>query len=474
MDFAADRRRRACASKLEAFFDERILPAEHIFEEQIAAGETPGTTPPIMEELKAAGREAEGLWNLFLPRDRARRRADQPPVRAALRDHGPQPVPRSRGVQLLGARHRQHGAARAVRHRGAEATGGSTPLLEGETRSAFSMTEPAVASSDATNIATRSRRDGDEYVIDGRKWFTSGAMSPRCELLIVMGVSDPEAATHRRQSMILVAARHPGRRDPALDARARLPRRSPRRPRRDHLRRRPRPARRTCSATRARASRSPRRASARAGSTTRCARSASPSARCRMMVGGVQRARLRRADRRPGRDPPVDRRRADRDRAGPPAGAEDRLADGHGRQPGRARSRSRRSRSSRAELASWVVDHAVQAFGARRRHPGLHPRRADRPRADPADRRRARRGPPRRRSRDAEIAAAERASLGRRREPRPAAPRCRPPAQAAATAGRRSAAPRRSPAGPAGRAQAILAAVGRRGRSQHAVDVGML
>ncbi len=78
------------------------------------------------------------------------------------------------------------------------------PLLEGRTRSAFSMTEPAVASSDATNIATTITRDGDEYVINGRKWFTSGAMSPRCDLLIVMGVSNPDAPTHKRQSMILV------------------------------------------------------------------------------------------------------------------------------------------------------------------------------------------------------------------------------------------------------------------------------
>jgi acyl-CoA dehydrogenase len=78
------------------------------------------------------------------------------------------------------------------------------PLLDGTIRSAFSMTEPDVASSDATNIATRIERDGDDYVINGRKWWTSGAMSPRCELLIVMGVTDPDAERHRRQSMILV------------------------------------------------------------------------------------------------------------------------------------------------------------------------------------------------------------------------------------------------------------------------------
>ena len=84
------------------------------------------------------------------------------------------------------------------------------PLLEGEIRSAFSMTEPEVASSDATNIATRIERDGDDYVINGRKWWTSGAMSPRCTLLIVMGVTDPEAQRYRRQSMILVPKDTPG------------------------------------------------------------------------------------------------------------------------------------------------------------------------------------------------------------------------------------------------------------------------
>src|SRR5947208_15935593 len=84
------------------------------------------------------------------------------------------------------------------------------PLLDGTIRSAFSMTEPEVASSDATNIATRIERDGDEYVINGRKWWTSGAMSPRCELLIVMGVTDPDADRHRRQSMILVPRDTPG------------------------------------------------------------------------------------------------------------------------------------------------------------------------------------------------------------------------------------------------------------------------
>ena len=155
------------------------------------------------------------------------------------------------------------------------------PLLEGEIRSAFSMTEPEVASSDATNIATRIERDGDEYVINGRKWWTSGAMSPRCELLIVMGVTDPDAERHRRQSMILVPKDTPGRRRAAARLRcsATTTGRTAATPRSSTTTSACR--RRTCSARRATASGSPRSASARAASTTRCGRSGWPSGRSR-------------------------------------------------------------------------------------------------------------------------------------------------------------------------------------------------
>ena len=155
------------------------------------------------------------------------------------------------------------------------------PLLEGTIRSAFSMTEPEVASSDATNICTTIDRDGDEYVINGRKWWSSGAMAPRCELLIVMGVTDPDAERYRRQSMILVpttprASRSSARR--ACSATTTAPhgghaeiiyRRRPR-ARVEHPRRR-----------RATASGSPRSASARAASITACVRSVWPSERWR-------------------------------------------------------------------------------------------------------------------------------------------------------------------------------------------------
>ena len=193
------------------------------------------------------GARARAVEPVPAPDPRVRGRTDQPPVRPAGGDHGPQPVDRAGGHQLLGAGHREHGDALAVRDRGA-AGAVAAPLLDGEIRSAFSMTEPDVASSDATNIATRIERDGDEYVINGRKWWTSGAMSPRCELLIVMGVTDPDAERHRQQSMILVPRRHPRGRDPALHEPVRLRGRPARRARGDRLRQRPRarlePARR--------------------------------------------------------------------------------------------------------------------------------------------------------------------------------------------------------------------------------------
>ena len=153
------------------------------------------------------------------------------------------------------------------------------PLLDGEIRSAFAMTEPDVASSDATNIATRIERDGDEYVINGRKWWITGAMNPRCEIFIVMGKTDPSADRHRQQSMILVPARHPGRRRSCGAMPVFGYRRPARRPRRDRLRRRARAGREPDRRARATASRSRRPGSAPAGSTTACARSAWPSGR---------------------------------------------------------------------------------------------------------------------------------------------------------------------------------------------------
>jgi acyl-CoA dehydrogenase len=208
VDFAFDQQTIELRAQLEEFFDQWIYPAEHVFEEQIAALENPWETPAIMEELKAKARD-EGLWNLFI--------SDS--------DHGAG-LTNLQYAPLCEVMGRSPFLAPEVFNCSAPDTGNIEllaqfgteeqkerwlgPLLDGVTRSAFSMTEPAVASSDATNIATTITRDGDEYVINGRKWFTSGAMSPRCDLLIVMGVSNPEADTYRRQSMILVPPDHPG------------------------------------------------------------------------------------------------------------------------------------------------------------------------------------------------------------------------------------------------------------------------
>ncbi|MDF2434521.1 MAG: acyl-CoA dehydrogenase, partial [Mucilaginibacter sp.] len=208
MDFAFDQTTLDLRGRLEDFFETHILPAEEVFARQTEALENPWATPEVMEELKAKAR-AEGLWNLFLP---------DPEHGAGLTNLQYAPL-----CEVMG---RSPFLAPEVFNCSAPDTGnmellaqfGTTeqkrrylePLLDGRTRSAFSMTEPLVASSDATNIATRIRREADEYVISGRKWFTSGAMSPRCDLLIVMGVSDPDAERHRRQSMILVHPQTPG------------------------------------------------------------------------------------------------------------------------------------------------------------------------------------------------------------------------------------------------------------------------
>jgi acyl-CoA dehydrogenase len=211
VDFAPDARTTELTEQLRAFVDGRVLPAEAEFSRQ---AETSGwDTPPLMEELKAEAR-AQGLWNLFLPREHAERHgygagltnlqyAPLAEVTGRSPAIAPEAVncsaPDTGNMELLGLF-----GTEAQRAEWLE------PLLAGEIRSVFSMTEPAVASSDATNIRTSIRRDGDEYVVQGRKWWSSGAMSPRCRIAIVMGVTDPDADRHRRQSMVLVPLDSPG------------------------------------------------------------------------------------------------------------------------------------------------------------------------------------------------------------------------------------------------------------------------
>jgi acyl-CoA dehydrogenase len=209
MDFAFDETTTELRERLLAFMEELVYPAEDTFREQLQAAENRWDTPPIIEELKGVAR-SRGLWNLFLPATHERgaglTNLQYAPL-AEITGRSPWMAPEALNcsapdtgnMELLSL----FGTSEQKRR-------WLEPLLDGRIRSAFSMTEPEVASSDATNIATRIQRDGDDYVINGRKWWTSGAMSPRCELLIVMGVTDPDAERHRRQSMILVPKDAPG------------------------------------------------------------------------------------------------------------------------------------------------------------------------------------------------------------------------------------------------------------------------
>ena len=209
MDFGFDDTTIELRERLLAFMDECVYPAEETFRQQVHSAASPWDTPPVLEELKLAARE-RGLWNLFLPRTHeygaGLTNLQYAPL-AEITGHNvwiaPEAIncsaPDTGNMELLSLFGTDEQKRRWL-----------DPLLDGTIRSAFSMTEPEVASSDATNICTRIERDGDEYVINGRKWWSSGAMSPRCELLIVMGVTDPDAERHRRQSMILVPTDTPG------------------------------------------------------------------------------------------------------------------------------------------------------------------------------------------------------------------------------------------------------------------------
>jgi acyl-CoA dehydrogenase len=210
MDFAYDARTEELRGQLQAFIDEQILPAETIFEEQAAKLASEGRgweRPPVMDDLKAKAKH-RGLWNLFLAHH---------PEGAGLTNLQYAPLAELSGRSFL-TPEALNCAAPDTGNMEVLAEFGTKeqqdrwlrPLLDGEIRSAFCMTEPDVASSDATNISTSITRDGDVYVINGRKWWSSGAMDPRCQILIVMGKSSPEADRHRQQSQILVPRDTPG------------------------------------------------------------------------------------------------------------------------------------------------------------------------------------------------------------------------------------------------------------------------
>jgi acyl-CoA dehydrogenase len=209
MDFAFDDTTLELQERLLAFMDDCVYPAEETFRQQVHSAASPWDTPPVLDELKVLARE-RGLWNLFLPRTHEHGAGLTNLQYAPLAEItgrsvwiAPEAIncsaPDTGNMELLSLFGTDEQKRRWL-----------DPLLDGKIRSAFSMTEPEVASSDATNIRTRIERDRDEYVINGRKWWSSGAMSPRCELLIVMGVTDPDAERYRRQSMILVPTDTPG------------------------------------------------------------------------------------------------------------------------------------------------------------------------------------------------------------------------------------------------------------------------
>jgi acyl-CoA dehydrogenase len=211
MDFTYDARTEELRGQLLSFMDELVYPAEKVFAEQVAQLAAEGRIwerPPVIDELKAAAR-GRGLWNLFLThRDEGAGLTNlQYAPLAEITGHSPLIAPEALNcaapdtgnMELLADFGSEQQQARWLK-----------PLLDGEIRSAFCMTEPDVASSDATNISTSIQRDGDEYVINGRKWWSSGAMDPRCEIFIVMGKTDTAAARHRQQSMILVPRETPG------------------------------------------------------------------------------------------------------------------------------------------------------------------------------------------------------------------------------------------------------------------------
>jgi len=195
------------AARITAFMEEHVYPAEPVFWRQLEAAADRWHELPVVADLKAKAKAA-GLWNLFLPKrhyPEALTNLEYAPLCEIM---GRSPI----GSEPFNCSAPDTGNMETLILYGTEEQKRRwlTPLMEGEIRSCFAMTEPAVASSDATNIRCEIARDGDHYVINGRKWWTSGAMDRRCEIAIVMGMTDPQAEPHRRQSMVLVPLATPG------------------------------------------------------------------------------------------------------------------------------------------------------------------------------------------------------------------------------------------------------------------------
>ena len=216
MDFDYSPKTKELQAKLLKFMDDHIYPAEASYAAELAANTAVGkrwTPLQTIENLKLKA-QAAGLWNLFLPVDTAEASGYHG---AGLTNQEYAPLAEIMGrvlwsSEVFNCSAPDTGNMETIARYGDAENKARwlKPLLEGKIRSAFAMTEPDVASSDATNIATRIERQGDEYVINGRKWWTSGAMDPRCSVFITMGKTNPDAPRHSQQSMILVPANTPG------------------------------------------------------------------------------------------------------------------------------------------------------------------------------------------------------------------------------------------------------------------------
>jgi acyl-CoA dehydrogenase len=209
MDFAYDPTMEQLRDKLESFMDEHVYPAERVFDEQLAELADPWawSSVPVLAELRAEAR-ARGLWNVFLPGEHGAGLTNlQYAPLAEITGRSPHLAPAA-----LNCAAPDTGNMEVLAMFGTDEQKKTwlQPLLDAEIRSSFAMTEPDVASSDATNISTRIERDGDDYVINGRKWWITGAMNPDAKVMIVMGKTDPSAERHRQQSQILVPRETPG------------------------------------------------------------------------------------------------------------------------------------------------------------------------------------------------------------------------------------------------------------------------
>ncbi|MBI3454106.1 MAG: acyl-CoA dehydrogenase family protein, partial [Rhodospirillales bacterium] len=207
MAFEFSERSNQLREKLTAFMDAHVYPNEHVYYQQLAAQPTRWRIPPIMNELKAKAR-AEGLWNLFLPGHEGGAGLSNYDYAPLCEVMGRSPI----APEIFNCSAPDTGNMEALAKYGTEAQKERwlKPLLAGEIRSCFAMTEPDIASSDATNVRCRIVRDGDDYVITGRKWWITGAPDPRCKIAIVMGKTDPNGPRHLQQSMILVPMDAPG------------------------------------------------------------------------------------------------------------------------------------------------------------------------------------------------------------------------------------------------------------------------